>query len=226
MSEENDEELNYHERIKNETVKAFTYFNTYLELGPNRSLSKVREEHNNDVSLAQLKNYSSKYHWVKRAERKDEDDILRKKEELEKEQKEYFDKRLEQLDQYHQATDAVLGQLMVDLGLIPNPKTKQFEPNDRVNSTTVANSIQSLTNANAVTSKLALRFLGLPEQVQDKQEVELKADVETNYSDELNERYVEFNEAIMNTNFINKQLELIDKMIEKKENKHNGKKQR
>lgn len=213
--EEIDERENYQEKIKNETTKAFTYFNTYLNLGPNRSIPKVREKHNNDISLNQLKVYSSKYHWVSRANKKDEDDLIIQKEKLKEEQDRYFDKRLEQLDQYHQATDAVLGQLMVDLGLIPNPKTKEFEPNENVSSTTVANSIQSLTNANAVTTKLALRFLGLPEQVNDTQEVEVKAEVETNYNEELNQRYAEFSEAIMDSDFINKQLKLIDKMIDK-----------
>ena len=213
--EELDENSNYKERIKNETVKAFTYFNTYLNLGPNRSLTKVRDAHDNDISLMQLKNYSKKYHWVARANQKDLDDINVQKEKLKEEQDAYFNKRLEQLDQYHQATDAVLGQLMVDLGLIPNPKTKEFEPNDRVNSTTVANSIQSLTNANSVTTKLALRFLGLPEQVNDTQEVEVKADVKTDYSEELSKKYAEFSEAIMDKDFIEKQLGLIDKMVEK-----------
>lgn len=218
MSKEN--EISYDERMKNETVKAFTYFNTYLNLGPNRSLTKVREEHGNDISLAQLKNYSKKYHWVSRAEQKDQDDVLAKKELLEQEQEAYFEKRIEQLDQYHQATDAVLGQLMVDLGLIPNPKTKEFEPNERVNSTTVANSIQSLTNANAVTTKLALRFLGLPEQVTDTQEVKVEAEVNNNYNEELAERYAEFSEAIMDKKFIDKQLDLIGEMVKKE----NGKK--
>lgn len=217
--EELDENSNYKERIKNETVKAFAYFNTYLNLGPNRSLTKVRDAHNNDISLMQLKNYSKKYHWVARANQKDMDDINYQKEKLKEEQDAYFDKRLGQLDQYHQATDAVLGQLMVDLGLIPNPKTNEFEPNEKVNSTTVANSIQSLTNANAVTSKLALRFLGLPEQVNDTQEVEVKADVKTDYSEELNKKYAEFTEAIMDNDFIDKQLGLIDKMVEKENGK-------
>lgn len=205
----------YDERIKNETVKAFAYFNTYLTLGPNRSLTKVREKHNNDISLNQLKKYSSKYHWVERANKKDEDNIQIEKEQLEKEQKEYFEKRIEQINQYHQATDAVLGQLMVDLGLIPNPKTGEFEPNDKVNSTTVANSLQSLTNANAATTKLALRFLGLPEQVTDTQEIKMEAEVSNSYDEELTKKYAEFNEAIMDNSFINKQLTLIDEMIKK-----------
>ena len=219
MSNDN-EELDYKERMKNETVKAFRYFNTYLNLGPNRSLNKVRDKHNQDISIQQLKNYSKKYCWVKRASLKDEDDIQIEKEALEEEQKRYFEHRLEQLDQYHQATDAVLGQLMVDLGLIPNPKTHEFEPNDRVNSTSVANSIQNLSNANATTTKLALRFLGVPEQVNDKQEVKLEADVTQINTDELNKRYVEFNEAIMDKKFIDKQLYIINEMIKKE----NGKK--
>lgn len=212
-----DEEYSYETRMKNETTKAFKYFNTYLHLGPNRSMSKVRHKHNDDISMAQLKKYSRKYHWVKRAEQKDKADIEYENEKLEEEQKQYFEKRIEQLNQYHQATDAVLGRLMVDLGLIPNPDTGELEPNNRVSSTSVANSIQNLSNANAITSKLALRFLGLPEQVQDKQEVHVDAEVTKNYGEEVAERYAEFTEAIMDNKFIEKQLGIISEMVEKEE---------
>lgn len=214
----NDENYSWSERMKNETQKAFTYFNTYLNLGPNRTLNKTRAKHNNDISLQQLKVYSSKYHWVDRANQKDEYDVYLRNERLKQEQDAYFDKRLEQLDQYHQATDAVLGQLMIDLGLIPNPKTGEFEPNNRVNSTTVANSIQNLSNANAVTSKLALRFLGLPEMIQDTQEVIVDADVNTTRDEDTSKRYAEFTEAIMDKRFIDKQLDIINEMVKQEGN--------
>lgn len=221
MSNKNNKDENYSwmSRMKNETVKAFTYFNTYLNLGPNRTLTKTRAEHDNDISLQQLKVYSTKYHWVDRAAQKDEYDIYIKNKKLKEEQDAYFDKRLQQLDQYHQATDAVLGQLMIDLGLIPNPKTNQYEPNNRVNSTTVANSIQNLSNANAVTSKLALRFLGLPEMIQDTQEVVVDADVNTHRDEDTTKRYAEFTEAIMDKKFIDKQLDIISEMVKKEGNK-------
>lgn len=212
---DDNEEHSWETRLKNETQKAFTYFNTYVNLGPNRSLNKTRAEHNNDISLIQLKTYSSKYDWVKRASEKDKYDVEQQNKLLKEEQDAYFEKRREQLDQYHQATDAVLGQLMVDLGLIPNPKTKEYEPKENISSTSVANSIQNLSNANAVTTKLALRFLGLPENIHDTQEIELNAEVQTGISiEDMNERYVEFTEAIMDSKFIDKQLKLIDKMID------------
>lgn len=202
-------------RLKNESQKAFTYFNTYVNLGPNRSLSKTRAEHNNDISLNQLKKYSSKYKWVERASQKDEYDVSQKNKFLKEEQEEYFEKRRHQLDQYHQATDAVLGQLMVDLGLIPNPQTNEYEPKDHVSSTTVANSIQNLSNANAITTKLALRFLGLPETINATQEIDLNADVQTDLNtQEIKERYAEFNEAIMDSKFIEKQLNIVNDMID------------
>ena len=108
---------------------------------------------------------------------------------------------------------------MIDLGLIPNPKTNQYEPNNRVNSTTVANSIQNLSNANAVTSKLALRFLGLPEMIQDTQEVVVDADVNTHRDEDTTKRYAEFTEAIMDKKFIDKQLDIISEMVKKEGNK-------
>lgn len=213
--EDNSGKHSWETRLKNETQKAFTYFNTYLNLGPNRSLNKTRMEHNNDISLTQLKKYSTKYHWVDRASERDEYELYKKNQLLKEEQEAYFEKRRHQLDQYHQATDAVLGQLMVDLGLVPNPKTEEYEPKENVSSTTVANSIQSLTNANAVTSKLALRFLGLPESIHDTQAIDLNADVKTEISsEEVEERYAEFSESIMNPKFIEKQLEIIDRMKE------------
>lgn len=214
-SKKKEENYSWSERMKNETQKAFTYFNTYLQLGPNRSLTKTRAAHDNDISIQQLKTYSSKYHWVDRAAQKDEYDLYIKNEKLKEEQDHYFEKRIQQLDQYHQATDAVLGQLMIDLGLIKNPKTNDFTPNQRVNSTTVANSIKNLADANSVTTKLALRFLGLPEVVQDTQEVILDADVTTKPDEDTVKRYAEFTEAIMDKDFISKQLGIIEEMVEK-----------
>ncbi len=210
-----EENYSWNERAKNETQKAFTYFNTYLQLGPNRSLTKTREAHNNDISLQQLKTYSSKYHWVDRATQKDEYDLYIKNKKLQEEQDQYFEKRIEQLSQYHQATDAVLGQLMIDLGLVKNPKTGDYTPNQRVNSTTVANSIKNLADANSVTTKLALRFLGLPEVVQDTQEIVVDADVTTRPDEDTAKRYAEFTEAIMDSKFIDKQLGIIQEMVDK-----------
>lgn len=160
-------------RYPRESTKSFTYFITYLNMGESRSLQKVREKHNNNISLRQLKEYSRKYDWVKRVEAKDEYDIQRKIDEFEKEKEEYFKNRLDQIKKYHDATDAVLQSLLIDLGLIENPETKQYEKNKHVQSTSVANSLKNLSDANVNNTKLALRFLGLPETIKDTQEINL-----------------------------------------------------
>lgn len=160
-------------RYPHESTKSFTYFITYLNMGESRSLQKVREKHNNNISLRQLKEYSRKYDWVKRVEAKDEYDIQRKIDEFEKEKEEYFKKRLDRIKKYHDATDAVLQSLLIDLGLIPNPETKRLEKNKHVQSTSVANSLKNLSDANVNNTKLALRFLGLPETIKDTQEINL-----------------------------------------------------
>lgn len=160
-------------RYPRESTKSFTYFITYLNMGESRSLQKVREKHNNNISLRQLKEYSRKYDWVKRVEAKDEYDIQRKIDEFEKEKEEYFKNRLDRIKKYHDATDAVLQSLLIDLGLIENPETKQYEKNKYVQSTSVANSLKNLSDANVNNTKLALRFLGLPETIKDTQEINL-----------------------------------------------------
>lgn len=142
-------------------------------MGESRSLQKVREKHNNNISLRQLKEYSRKYDWVKRVEAKDEYDIQKRIKEHEKEKEEYFKKRLDRIKKYHDATDAVLQSLLIDLGLIENPETKQYEKNKYVQSTSVANSLKNLSDANVNNTKLALRFLGLPETIKDTQEINL-----------------------------------------------------
>lgn len=160
-------------RYPHESTKSFTYFITYLNMGESRSLQKVREKHNNNISLRQLKEYSRKYDWVKRVEAKDEYDIQKRIKEHEKEKEEYFKKRLDRIKKYHDATDAVLQSLLIDLGLIENPETKQYEKNKYVQSTSVANSLKNLSDANVNNTKLALRFLGLPETIKDTQEINL-----------------------------------------------------
>ena len=160
-------------RYPRESTKSFTYFITYLNMGESRSLQKVREKHNNNISLRQLKEYSRKYDWVKRVEAKDEYDIQKRIKEHEKEKEEYFKKRLDRIKKYHDATDAVLQSLLIDLGLIENPETKQYEKNKYVQSTSVANSLKNLSDANVNNTKLALRFLGLPETIKDTQEINL-----------------------------------------------------
>ena len=153
-------------RYPRESTKSSTYFITYLNMGESRSLQKVREKHGNNISLRQLKEYSRKYDWVKRVEAKDEYDIQRKIDEFEKEKEEYFKNRLDRIKKYHDA-------LLIDLGLMENPQTKQYEKKEYVQSTSVANSLKNLSDANVNNTKLALRFLGLPETIKDTQEINL-----------------------------------------------------
>lgn len=160
-------------RYPHESTKSFNYFITYANLGEGRSLAQVREKHGNNISLRQLKDYSRKYKWVKRAEAKDEYDIQKRIKEHEKEKEEYFKKRLDRIKKYHDATDAVLQTLLIDLGLIENPETKKYEKKKYTQSTSVANSLKNLADANVNNTKLALRFLGLPETIRDVQEISM-----------------------------------------------------
>jgi hypothetical protein len=60
------------ERQKGERTKAFYLFTLYRDMGPLRSLDKLSQEltesEPNSIGLQQLKNYSTRCEWVKRAE--------------------------------------------------------------------------------------------------------------------------------------------------------------
>lgn len=215
MSKENSWEY----RLPHESIKAFTYFNTYLHLGLNRSLAKVRKAHNNDISLPQLRMYSSKYHWVQRSNEKDEYDLKIKNQRLKEEQEEYFKSRQNALEQYNKANDAVLAELLIDLGLLTNPSTGEKKRNKKVSSVSVANSLKNLTDANVNNTKLALRYLGLPETIKDTSKVEMDANIDSNNTN--NNININYEVDKTSDDYFNKQLEFIDKMISEHNERRN-----
>ncbi len=56
------------DRLPDERVKAYELFCLYRDMGPSRSLQKLRQAHALGSSLRQLERYSAKYDWVARAE--------------------------------------------------------------------------------------------------------------------------------------------------------------
>jgi len=73
--------------IKNEKQKQIEMFEYYCSLGRDRSLEKVYREFKKrgcGVSRTQLKLYSKKFNWVKRAKRFD-DEVLKKAQEISQE---------------------------------------------------------------------------------------------------------------------------------------------
>lgn len=193
-------------RYPRESTKSFTYFMTYLNMGESRSLKKVKEKHKN-ISLRQLKEYSRKYDWVKRVEAKDEYDLQKKLNAFEKEKEEYFKTRLDRIKKYHDATDAVLQSLLIDLGLMENPKTKKYEKKEYIQSTSVANSLKNLSDANVNNTKLALRFLGLPETIKDTQEINL--DSNNTLSADINVQ-----KTLEDQQFMEEELKFMKKLID------------
>lgn len=192
-----DTNITWDTRMPHESTKAFTYFNTFLLIGPNRSLEKVRKEYASDLSLAQVKRYSAKYYWFARAEMYDEYKLHERQEQVKEEQEKYFHSRMEKLNDYHKLTDETLNRLLQD---VKNPSTK---------TVSIANCLKNLTDANATNTKLALRFLGLPETINDKQDVSLDADVDSRQD-------VTYNINRSSDEFFDKQIDLINKMIESK----------
>jgi len=56
------------DRLPNERIKAYELFCLYRDLGPSRSLRKLRQTNAMHLSLRQLERYSATYDWVARAQ--------------------------------------------------------------------------------------------------------------------------------------------------------------
>ena len=193
----------------------------YCFQGVDRTLIKTRQlledKHAMSVPMQTLKQYSSKYHWVERVNKYDEYQAYQLQKEHEKEQVEYFNKRKKMLEAYHTATDATLNELMIDLGIIKNKETGRIEKNKSIKTTSVANSLSKLCEANLINTRLGLRLLGLPETIRDTQDITVDGNLNTeNKTIQTNTVY---NVDKTSKEFFEKQLEYIDKMIQKsKEN--------
>ena len=167
------------------------------------------------VPMQTLKQYSSKYHWVERVNKYDEYQAYQLQKEHEKEQVEYFNKRKKMLEAYHTATDATLNELMIDLGIIKNKETGRIEKNKYIKTTSVANSLSKLCEANLTNTRLGLRLLCLPETIRDTQDITVDGNLNTeNKTIQTNTVY---NVDKTSKEFFEKQLEYIDKMIQKSE---------
>ena len=191
----------------------------YCFQGVDRTLIKTRQlledKHGISVSRQTLRRYSSKYHWVERVNKYDEYQAYQLQKEHEKEQVEYFNKRKKMLEAYHTATDATLNELMIDLGIIKNKETGRIEKNKSIKTTSVANSLSKLCEANLINTRLGLRLLGLPETIRDPQDITVDGNLNTeNKTIQTNTVY---NVDKTSKEFFEKQLEYIDKMIQKSE---------
>lgn len=211
--------------VVRESEKAFFCFQVYCYQGSDRSIKStqihLKNEHNIKISCSSLGHYSVKYHWRERAGHYDLYKSNELMEQHENEIKEYFRKRTERLNAYHDATDAVLQELLIDLGLMENKETGKKERNKYIKSTSVANSLKNLTEANINNSRLALRFLGLPETIKDSQDINLDGNVQTE-SNNVNTT-ISYHIDKTSDEFFEKQLQYIDKMIDNSKKKEDNK---
>lgn len=61
------------DRLPNETTKAYGAFCDYIELGPERSITKLAQSRNKPGTRSWLGHWSSKYKWAKRVKAFDKD---------------------------------------------------------------------------------------------------------------------------------------------------------
>ena len=76
-------EYPWHKR-ESETEDQYLYFTWYLELGPNRKITRIPELYPDGPSLTRLNKISSDYEWVKRASAYDEYQLMERRKKYEK----------------------------------------------------------------------------------------------------------------------------------------------
>lgn len=124
------------------------YYKIYEGLGSERSLTKVHEKCKNEISLIQLKRYSSKYQWVERAKKHDIE-IIKLEDSIERQKfKEFIKQQKNELEEEIRVYMDIRKRLENDLN---NPDVK---------GTTLSNSFYNLILAHTELLKIAYRLYG------------------------------------------------------------------
>lgn len=127
-----------------EPAKAYSYFTQYLELGTLRSLEKLCQNHTKTVpKISQLKNYSSTYNWVDRAEAYDNQIIEEMRKENEVLYKKHIQNRIRKYMSFAEYEDPLLEEILTES---PTPKDKATALQTLVNTyNKIDSTIQLLT---------------------------------------------------------------------------------
>lgn len=211
----------WEDKLPNEREKAFSYFTTYRDLGVNRSISRVREKHKNNITKRQLGNYSVKYKWQDRVEAFDEYNRLENEKQKQKiafkhavELEEKQEKVLKTMQQdtfdFSQVIKAAIQKIAIDTGLIPNPKTGKIDINPQIKPTSAFNTLSNLLMASNSNQKSMLRAFEMPETINDNQNLNLEADIvsESNITEDI------FNFDITSNEFMERELEYMKKLMD------------
>lgn len=109
------QELKPWDKQKNEPTASYALFNEYLELGPLRTIPKVREkvrkskEFDSTPSLATLEKKSSNWIWKKRAEAYDLHQIEERRQRI---QQEYLDRTMDRIEENQEEEIAIHEKIM------------------------------------------------------------------------------------------------------------------
>lgn len=147
---------------KRESLKSYSYFKKFLE-GDYTSLTALAHEVN--ISPKHLYNLSAKYNWVERREQYKQDLFLKEQEEKEKLQKELLE------DLYTVGYSALRGDFelkkkaFIKAGVIPDPETGEFNPDESIKLSTLINASSNLSTAMKMDMEIALRGAGLPSNI-------------------------------------------------------------
>ncbi len=129
-------------------TKQHKFYKIYEGLGAERSLNKVYEKCNNEISLIQLKRYSSKYNWVEKAKQHDLEQI-KLEDTIERQRfKEFIKEQKKELEQDFIMIQDIRKRLEKDL---LNPEVK---------GTTICNSFYNYVLSYMELLKIAHRLYG------------------------------------------------------------------
>jgi hypothetical protein len=155
------------DRQPRERSKAYGYFCQYRDLGEERSLEKLCQICTKTVpKISRLKELSSRWDWVERAEKYDEYLRLKERESKEKKISNFMDSDLE--DAISQGEDIKL--IVKKLGISAE--------NGEVQITSIAHAMKSILSAYKDNMEVILRLAGLPQTITESQlNADIKADV-------------------------------------------------
>ena len=159
--------FSWENKVERESEKAFNYFIKYLELGEKRSLAKLRDSTGNNISLRQLKTYSSKYRWQERINEKMAYDRTLESQKLKEDQAD----TLEDIGKSAKVDGLILQssqeRLLYEAGLVKDKKTGEYIGIPTVDIYTVCSLLPQLIFAKEKVNNQKLRAVKLPKEIKD-----------------------------------------------------------
>lgn len=149
---------------KTETNKCFEYFNCFKRI---KSIVKTAEHFGKNPGYMQQ--VATKYEWQRRVSEMMEYETHIKDKELREQQTDLVATIKNETDEDNKALRKAEQDILVQLGYIKDPVTKEFKPNHDVSKIRLIETLTSIQKALSNNRRDMYRAVGLPDKLNDKQ---------------------------------------------------------